>query len=167
MLDVAKDSFLRNLYDMIFISDRNILFFGIYFMIGAECAQKGEIRHSNSSIWKYVFGLVVYLIYGMLLYTRDFVLSTVIFSILKLIATYSLFRLAQNINHISVDCHFLRKLSTVIFFTHYTLVMIFVRIAVILNARVLMAVLCVICSVLLGIAIVHIKNGRLYRTLFT
>lgn len=167
MLDYFKQFQFRVWYDMVFFSDRNIFHFGIYFMLGYVIAminKTGEFGKLHKFLLFAV--LLIYIFFGLFLYNRSSIVLTFVFSCLKLIGVYCLFELTLHIQWITFDTVILRKMSTAIYFTHYTLVYVFVAMAPVINNNVITSLLCTLCSVIVAYIITNGWNGEIYKLLF-
>lgn len=167
MLDIFKQFPPRVWYDKLLCSDRNILHFGVYFMLGYVISIENKTLEYRKLVQAFVYiELFVYIFFGLFLYKRTSVAMTLIFSLLKLMGVYCLFELSLHIKSIAFDTVLLRKMSTVIYFTHYTLVYVFVAMSSILNNNIIASLLCTLCSVVIAYIIVNGWDGKIYKVLF-
>lgn len=164
MMDLFKYSNLRIMYEKIFISDRNVFCFGVYFFCGYVLGLNNNKIKWKHKILPYVV-LLVYMIYGMLIYDRSEIGSVLIFSALKLLSSICLFLVTLYFNPENIETTTIRKLSTITYFTHYTFVYVFVFLFSDVNHLVL-GLSCTIVSLLFSCAMLKFRKGYIYEIIF-
>ena len=163
-----NDSFIRKAYDKVLLSEHNVLFYGIYFfvgyLVGLKCFVKNEIK-----LLRLLMGMIVvtYIIYGLFFYDWNNVLTSVFFSLFKLVATLSIFVLALHFKSKTPQTNFIRKMSTVIYFTHWNIIYveILLKNLVSINQQIL-AFICAIASVCFSFVLIKSFHGEIYKKLF-
>lgn len=162
------DTEIRHVYEKILISNRNILFFGVYFfggyLVGFSTKFQKLLYHPLFNIPVVFF----YLIYGLFFYNWNDIAETLIFSVMKCVAVFlifgcSLYQPKKNKNTLTI-----RKYSTSIYFTHFSFVylILFIQSKFIID-RVATALICLLLDVILCTFLIYFKKGKLYSKLFT
>ncbi|MCR5605720.1 MAG: acyltransferase family protein, partial [Treponema sp.] len=124
------NSEVRRIYNMMFLSEHNLMFYGVFFFGGFLLGANSIYERIKK--WKYIYILiiVIYLLFGLLLYDWNDLFQVVVFSIMKAASVFSLFGLAiLKSDDTSINISIIRKISTVLYFTHWNFiyVVIFLR----------------------------------------
>ncbi|WP_295093491.1 acyltransferase family protein [Ruminococcus sp.] len=160
------------LYKSIFISDKNIFFFGMYFFCGYLLGYYDILKFMQSIkkriiIYIVIFYEIAYFLYGLLLYDYHSYIHLLVFPVLKAVAVFLLFILGLYNGSDKYNNYLIRKLSTVVYFTHWTFVLAIMYINSYLSLNsVLVSLICLISDLIISYFIVTMFKGKVYKLLF-
>ena len=161
-----KETPVRELYDRVLLTDRNVLFYGIYFFSGFMVSRCCFKRNAMRVIFL-ISVVVFFIIYGLLFYDWNSIPESIVFAILKLLAVLAIFLLGLQLDSANLHTKQVRQMSTVIYFTHWNFIyfVVFAKNHFAFNHRIL-AVVCAALSVCFAYAILKIWKGKVYKMLF-
>ena len=164
----------RNVYQRVFIADRNFLFFGVYYYVGMMLGKLQRFQYilkkSDNSIGIVLFaiaGLVTYFIQGFT-YDNTNAVEVAVFASLKVCATVSILVLCiESSRKISMNTIVLRKLSVGIFFTHFTYIYLTNVMARYIEIQASLSfIVCLLLSFLTSLVLIKFRNGKYFNILF-
>ena len=168
-MKLYSNCFLQLLYRKYFLADRNLLFFGVYIFGGVALGYNGfdKINMSRTQKITGVISFIIYIVYGLNRIDFDSVLGTVLFAGVKCAACFLLFVLSLNIKIVTEKALYYRRMSMVIYFTHWNFIYLFLIAKRVVDVnRVILSLMCTTLAVLFAEVIVKYKNGKFFRMLF-
>lgn len=147
-------SILKNMYFKVFLSERTFIFYGVYFFIGIFIALNLK-KTISSPIRLFLLQLILYVAFAITNLKVELYLLAITNHLIKGIIAINWFLIALNISNDSIPNCWLkynsRKLSTIIYFTHFMAIYFVKVVYKILNIEfnTKCTIACLICSSLL------------------
>ena len=147
-------SILKSMYFKVFLSERTFIFYGIYFFIGIFIALNMK-KMISSPIRLFLLQVILYVAFAVTNLKVDYIVIAMTSQLIKGFIAVNWFLIALNISNDSIPNCWLkynsRKVSTIIYFTHFTAIYFVKFVYKILNIEfnTKCTIACLICIVLL------------------
>ena len=164
-------SVLKNMYFKVFLSERTFVFYGVYFFIGIFIAL--NLKKAISSPTRFfLLQVILYVAFAITNLKVDYIGIAITNQLIKGFIAVNWFLIALNISNNSIPNCWLkynsRKLSTIIYFTHFTVIYFVKVVYKILNIEfnTNCTIACLICIVLLiAYSVLLCQSNKMKKTI--